>query len=200
MTIGLAALSVFMLGFAVYYLRAVARRPQLIYQRTPQNQELIDRLPRLTSRFWVTPWLFNGHLQLLGLGLKKVLSPRLRYDRVDTLRMRDGGTTALHWLGADLPAEGADLPAEVPTLVVLHTIIGSPHSMRGFMRDLQRAVRAPGPRGTTADQSTVQHHGRYRGPARTTQADHRALPSVRPLRGRHLGRHRFVDSLSRRTG
>lgn len=131
MTIGLAALSVFMLGFAVYYLRAVARRPQLIYQRTPQNQELIDRLPRLTSRFWVTPWLFNGHLQLLGLGLKKVLSPRLRYDRVDTLRMRDGGTTALHWLGADLPAE-------VPTLVVLHTIIGSPHSMRGFMRDLQR--------------------------------------------------------------
>ena len=118
-------------GLGAYYLRTAAQRPELIYQNNADNQALVDRVPRLTQRFWATPWLFNGHLQLLGLGLKKAFAPRLRYDREDTLRMADGGTTALHWLGADLPAD-------VPTLVVLHTITGSPHSMRSFVRDLQR--------------------------------------------------------------
>lgn len=119
------------LGLTGHYLRTAAQRPELIYQHNADNQALIARVPRLTRRFWATPWLFNGHLQLLGLGLKKALAPRLDYDQVDSLRMADGGTTALHWLGADLPAD-------VPTLVVLHTITGSPHSMRGFVRDLQR--------------------------------------------------------------
>ncbi|MBA1263233.1 YheT family hydrolase [Ectopseudomonas chengduensis] len=124
-------LSVLAAGFGAYYLCTAARRPQLIYQPNTENQNLIAQVPRLTRRFWATPWLFNGHLQLLGLGLKKTFAPRLNYDRVDTLRMADGGTTALHWLGAELPEQ-------VPTLVVLHTITGSPHSMRGFVRDLQR--------------------------------------------------------------
>lgn len=131
MSIWTTALPVLAVGLGAYYLRTAARRPQLIYQANPENEALIAQVPRLTRRFWATPWLFNGHLQLLGLGLKKVFAPRLAYDRVDTLRMADGGTTALHWLGAELPAQ-------VPTLVVLHTITGSPHSMRGFVRDLQR--------------------------------------------------------------
>lgn len=118
-------------GLVIHYLRTAARKPQLVYQPNPENRQLLAQLPRLRQRFWVTPWLFNGHLQLLGLGLKKAFAPRLQYDRTDTLRMTDGGTTALHWLGADLPAQ-------VPTLVVLHTITGSPHSMRGFVGDLQR--------------------------------------------------------------
>jgi len=118
-------------GITGYYLHTAARRPRLVYQASAANQALIGRVPRLTRRFWATPWLFNGHLQLLGLGLQKALAPRLSYDRVDTLQMADAGTTALHWLGAELPAD-------VPTLLVLHTITGSPHSMRGFVRDLQR--------------------------------------------------------------
>lgn len=118
-------------GFATHYFRTAARKPQLIYQANIENQNLVARIPRLTRRFWATPWLFNGHLQLLGLGLKKAFAPRLNYDRVDTLRMADGGTTALHWMGSELPKQK-------PTLVVLHTITGSPHSMRAFVRDLQR--------------------------------------------------------------
>lgn len=117
-------------GLGAYYLRTAAQRPELIYQHNETNCELISRVPGLTGRFWTTPWLFNGHLQLVGLGLKKAFSPRLQYDRIDTLQMADGGTTALHWLGDQLPADE-------PTLVVLHTITGSPHSMRGFVRDLQ---------------------------------------------------------------
>ncbi|ERO65702.1 YheT family hydrolase [Pseudomonas piscis] len=131
MSIWISACTVLAVGLGAYYLFTAARRPQLIYQPNPQNQALIAQVPRLSRRFWATPWLFNGHLQLLGLGLKKVLAARLSYEHVDTLHMADGGTTALHWLGCDLPEQ-------VPTLVVLHTITGSPHSMRGFVRDLRR--------------------------------------------------------------
>ena len=131
MTTAMVALCVLMTGFAAYYLGVVARRPQLIYQANAHNAELLARLPRLTRRFWATPWAVNGHLQIFVAGIQEALSPRLVYDRVETLRMSDGGTTALHWLGADLPAH-------TPTLAVLHTITGTPQSMRVFVRDMQR--------------------------------------------------------------
>ncbi len=131
MSIWITVVAVLVVGLVIHYLRTAARKPQLIYQANAGNQHLLAQVPRLSRRFWVTPWLFNGHLQLLGLGLTKAFSGRLHYDHVDTLIMADGGTTALHWLGAERPSD-------VPTLVVLHTITGSPHSMRGFMRDLQR--------------------------------------------------------------
>lgn len=131
MTTAMAALCVFLLGFVAYYLSTAARRPQLIHQANAHNAELLARVPRLTQRFWVTPWLINGHLQIFAAGIQEALSPRLAYDHVETLRMCDGGTTALHWLGSELPEQ-------MPTLVVLHTITGSPQSMRAFMRDMQR--------------------------------------------------------------
>lgn len=131
MTTAVVALCVLLIGFAAYYLGVVARRPQLIYQANAHNAELLARLPRLTRRFWATPWAVNGHLQIFVAGIQEALSPRLVYDRVEMLRMSDGGTTALHWLGADLPPH-------TPTLAVLHTITGTPQSMRVFVRDMQR--------------------------------------------------------------
>ena len=131
MTTAMVALCALLIGFAAYYLGVVARRPQLIYQANAHNAELLARLPRLTRRFWATPWAANGHLQIFVAGIQEALSPRLVYDRVETLRMSDGGTTALHWLGADLPAH-------TPTLAVLHTITGTPQNMRVFVRDMQR--------------------------------------------------------------
>ena len=158
MSIWITALPVLAVGLGAHYLRTAARKPELVYQANPENQALIAQVPRLTRRFWATPWLFNGHLQLLGLGLKKAFAPRLAYDRVDTLRMADGGTTALHWLGAELPAE-------VPTLVVLHTITGSPTACAASCgpaaahRLARGVLRAPWPRPAAADQPALQHHG-----------------------------------------
>lgn len=118
-------------GLGAYYWHTAAQPPALTYQHNEENRALIAKVPGLTQRFWPTPWLFNGHLQLLGLGLKKAFGAHLQYDHIDTLRMADGGTTALHWVGSGLAPQ-------TPTLVVLHTITGSPHSMRGFVRDLHR--------------------------------------------------------------
>ena len=122
---------VVLLVAVVYYWRTAALQPHLVYQDNRQNQQIIQALPALSRRFFPTFWMFNTHLQLIVLGLKKGLGARLEYDQAQTLTMSDGGTTALYWLGLDKPAD-------TPTILVLHTITGSPHSMRGLVRDVAR--------------------------------------------------------------
>ncbi|MEQ3777860.1 YheT family hydrolase [Alcanivorax sp. IL3] len=114
-----------------YYLKTAARKPQLVYRDTGFNRNMLARLPQLSQRFFPTPWLFNTHLQLIVLGLKKAFSPALDYSHTDILTMRDGGTTSLDWVGLDTPTD-------TPTLLVLHTITGSPKSMRELVRDLHQ--------------------------------------------------------------
>jgi predicted alpha/beta-fold hydrolase len=43
--------------------------------------------------------------------------------------MQDGGVTAIAWYGYDLPQE-------TPTIVIMHTITGTPDSMRELVKDL----------------------------------------------------------------
>ncbi|MBY6220723.1 YheT family hydrolase [Marinobacter nauticus] len=104
---------------------------ELVCQSNSQNRAVIQQIPRLNQAFTPTPWLFNEHLQMIWLGLKKVFGARLEYDRIDELTMPDGGLTTLYWLGMDLHPD-------TPTIVILHTISGSYHSMRGLVRDLHR--------------------------------------------------------------
>lgn len=97
------------------------------------NERVLARLDRLRRPYRPTPWLRGPHAQLLWLILGEALAPALRYARTDTLRMRDGGTTALDWLGLDRD------PA-TPTLVLLHGITGDAQGTRRVARDLQRAT------------------------------------------------------------
>jgi len=130
-TVGMLIVAILGVIAVRHYFRTGALKPELIYQDNPANRQVLASVERLSRRFWPTPWLLNAHLQLLALGLKKAFAPQLVYDHVETLVAEDGGTTALYWLGTNLPAD-------TPTLVVLHTITGSPHSMRSFVRDLHR--------------------------------------------------------------
>ncbi|WP_419812820.1 YheT family hydrolase [Bacterioplanoides sp.] len=113
--------------FLIYYYTKVVRKPEVMCHPGSENDQYFQRSEILNRRYWVTPWMFNTHLQLIYLGLKKTLAPKLEYDRLDTLTTDDNGTIAVEWLGLDLPAE-------TPTLVLLHTISGSGHSMRDFVR------------------------------------------------------------------
>lgn len=110
--------------------RGVAK-PGLHFGDTADNRRLVAHLPQLTQKFRPTPWLYNTHLQLVFLGVRKKASKPLNYDHIDTLTMADGGKTALTWLGYDLPAT-------TQTIVVLHTITGSPHSMQELVQDLHQ--------------------------------------------------------------
>jgi uncharacterized protein len=117
---------------AHYWLTAV-RVPQLDFNPSPFNQAILHKLARLRRPFEPTPWLYNAHLQLLWLMLQEMWAPALRYERTQVLTMRDGGTTALDWIGLDAPAMA-------PTLVILPSITGDAQSVRTMVRDLRRAT------------------------------------------------------------
>lgn len=106
-----------------------AEQPKIICQSKGPIRQILDQLPQLTEKYRPTPWLSNTHAHLLYFDLIKKRSIRLRYERTDQLRMQDGGTTAVAWLGLDLPKN-------TPTIVVMHTITGTPESMRELVRDL----------------------------------------------------------------
>lgn len=103
--------------------------PTLFFQPNASNQQIIGKLEQLQQPYHPTPWLHNQHSQLIYLNIRKKVTTRFNYDHIEQLRMSDGGTTALAWCGHHLPADA-------PTIVVLHTITGSPDSMREMVSDL----------------------------------------------------------------
>ena len=114
------------------------RRPQVICHDNPGNRQIVGALPQLHEDYTPTPWLFNEHAQLIFHSMRKGGQARRKqgtslYDHHERLTMRDGGLTALYWCGHDLPPD-------VPTIVVLHTITGSPDSMAELVRDLRMAT------------------------------------------------------------
>ena len=115
-----------------YRLRAVCR-PQVDFHPSAFNRAILQRLDQLRQAYYPTPWLYNQHLQVFWLMLSEAITPRLRYERRDVLTMRDGGTTALDWLGL-----GA--APDTPTLVLLHTVTGDAQSMRMIARDMSKAT------------------------------------------------------------
>lgn len=91
---------------------------------------ILSTLDILKRPYRPTPWLLNAHAQLIFLGLQKQRGT-MRYDHTEQLRTSDGGTVALFWMGYTEPAD-------TPTIVVLHTITGTPQSMHALLDDLRR--------------------------------------------------------------
>ena len=112
---------------------SLAAAPQLDFTPSAFNDRVLARLEQLRRPYVPTPWLSNAHLQLLWLLVREALAPALAYERTEVLRMPDGGTTALDWLGLDAPPS-------TPTLLVLPSIAGDAQSMRQIVRDLRRAT------------------------------------------------------------
>lgn len=112
--------------------RTAPEKPRVYCQDNAHNRQIIQSLRQLHQPFRPTPWLFNNHLQILFLSARKA-NAELAYDHFETLTMSDGGHTALAWLGYELPAN-------TPTIVVLHTLTGSPQSMQELVVDLHRVT------------------------------------------------------------
>ena len=106
-----------------------AELPKLYFNQQGKMSEIIKKLPQLQDKYRPTPWLSNTHAHLLYFDLIKKKSVKLDYDRIDQLTMQDGGVTAIAWYGYDLPQE-------TPTIVIMHTITGTPDSMRELVKDL----------------------------------------------------------------
>jgi len=126
---GAAALAALAL-FAVHYLVTAARPPSLHYRPSALAEQVLAGCPSLGRRFWPTPWCFNGHLQLALLSYREEHEAPLAFDRTDRLRMPDGGTVSLEWLGTERATDGT------PVLAVLPTLCGDGQSLRGFAREM----------------------------------------------------------------
>ena len=108
-----------------------ADTPTLYYNPNGVFRGLIDHLPQLKQKYRPTPWLSNAHAHILYFDLIKKNSIKLKYDAIEQLTMSDGGVTGIAWYGLHLPEN-------TPTVVLLHTITGSPMSMGELVRDLQK--------------------------------------------------------------
>lgn len=106
-----------------------AEIPKLYYQAESPSQKVIQQLDKLKSKYRPTPWLSNSHMHLLYFDLIRKKRIELNYDKVNQLVMKDGGITAVAWFGYHLPAD-------TPTIVLMHTLTGSPESMRELVKDL----------------------------------------------------------------
>lgn len=106
-----------------------AECPKLYFNQQGELSDVLDKLPQLQDKYRPTPWLSNTHAHLLYFDIIKKKTIKLEYDRIDQLIMKDGGITAVTWFGYDLPQA-------TPTIVIMHTITGTPDSMRELVKDL----------------------------------------------------------------
>ena len=106
-----------------------AEQPVIYAQAQGSLKEVLKQLPQLQQKYRPTPWLSNTHLHLLYFDLIKKRRVQLKYECVNQLEMSDGGVTGIAWLGLNLPET-------IPTIVIMHTITGTPESMRELVRDL----------------------------------------------------------------
>lgn len=108
-----------------------AALPQIYAHPESELLPILERLQQLREKYRPTPWLANTHAHLLYFDLIKKRTIRLNYEAIEPLTMQDGGRTAIAWYGRDLPPD-------TPTIVILHTVTGSPRSMRELVRDLHQ--------------------------------------------------------------
>jgi len=112
--------------------RIQLQKPRIYCQDNTYNRQIIRSLDQLHQVFRPTPWLFNNHLQLIFLSARKNNAAQA-YDHIEQLTMSDGGQTALAWIGYELPPT-------TPTIVLLHTLTGSPQSMQELVVDLHNTT------------------------------------------------------------
>ncbi len=108
-----------------------AELPTLYCDPQGEVRQMLEVLPQLKQKYRPTPWLSNTHLHLIYFDLIKKNAVQLKYDAIEQLNMSDGGVTAIAWYGLDLPAD-------TPTIVLMHTLTGTPESMAELVRDLHR--------------------------------------------------------------
>lgn len=108
-----------------------AEQPKIYGQPQSPLHRILAELPQLKQKYRPTPWLSNAHAHMLYFDIIKKRTIKLRYDAIEQLKMSDGGITAIAWFGKALAED-------VPTILLLHTITGTPESMRELVRDLHR--------------------------------------------------------------
>ncbi|XP_034285475.1 phospholipase ABHD3 [Pantherophis guttatus] len=120
--IGWSLVLCFGAAYVCYYLRTIAKKPQLITGNENLCQFLQDQCPVLTEIYYPTVWCWEGHLQTL---LRPFITskPNVQY-RNELVTATDGGQIFLDWFDNDNSIQYPDSSTR-PTIVLLPGLTGT---------------------------------------------------------------------------
>jgi len=97
------------------------------------HRAVLAACPSLEHGFRPPLWARSGHVQNGLAMLYDRTAPSAGWDLDEHLRMSDGGTVSVQWLGLDAPPD-------TPVLVALHTLCGSGDGLRRFLLSMRRSL------------------------------------------------------------
>ena len=116
---------------SLYYQKKCIEKPKVFHHPDSLHLDYLNNSPLLKKPYKVTPWLTNPHAQIIYYSIKKSkLAPNADIQ-LENIIMPDGAITQLAWLNHDIAPDA-------PTIVILHTITGSPQSMQTMLEDLRQ--------------------------------------------------------------
>ncbi|KAM3839895.1 phospholipase ABHD3 [Vipera latastei] len=120
--IGWSLVLCFGAAYVCYYLRTIAKKPQLITGNENFCQFLQDQCPVLTEIYYPTVWCWEGHLQTL---LRPFITskPNVQY-RNELITATDGGQISMHWFDNHNSIQYPDSSTR-PTILLLPGLTGT---------------------------------------------------------------------------
>ncbi|KAG8133517.1 hypothetical protein E2320_011290, partial [Naja naja] len=120
--IGWSLVLCFGAAYVCYYLRTIAKKPQLITGNENFCQFLQDQCPVLTEIYYPTAWCWEGHLQTL---LRPFITskPNVQY-RNELITATDGGQISLDWFDNHNSIQYPDSKTR-PTILLLPGLTGT---------------------------------------------------------------------------
>ncbi|XP_055374370.1 protein ABHD1 [Condylostylus longicornis] len=110
-------LGIAVVGYVVYYLFQVAKRPILAVSDGPFKTFLMKNVPTLETKFWPTFWCVESRAQTVFASiLRSQILPKINYDR-EILTLKDGGEVALDWLESGCKSDS-------PVIIILPGLTG----------------------------------------------------------------------------
>ncbi|KAG4073476.1 hypothetical protein HA402_000700 [Bradysia odoriphaga] len=111
----------FAIGYIVYYLTVIVKRPKLAVSEGAFKEFLLKNVPTIESKFWPTIWCVEGRVQTVFASiLRSTIFPTIHYRR-EILTLKDGGEVALDWM-----EEGCKKLS--PLILILPGLSGESHS------------------------------------------------------------------------
>lgn len=131
-----AAFALLLLGFVSLYFWKVVETPVLRFGEKENVLRWIEKCPSLTDPYRPSFWCSNPHLMLCLLLFREYRSKEYSYDKIERLKMKDGGLTGLAWSGI----RNYDKKEKKPIAVVFHTISGDEQDMKSIVKHIREQL------------------------------------------------------------
>lgn len=109
--------AIFLVGYLLYYLMEVVKRPILAVSNGPFKKYLRKHIPIMEMKFWPTFWCVESRAQTVFASIiRSNIMPNIDYRR-EILTLKDGGEVALDWLESNCDNDS-------PLIIILPGLTG----------------------------------------------------------------------------